>query len=63
MVGISSSSHAVIYWRDIARYPLSALMSCWKRSREMGIVHEAREEFRKRVEHFPKTCEGSKGLY
>jgi hypothetical protein len=30
------------YWRDIARHPPSALMSCRKRSREMEIVHEAR---------------------
>ncbi|KAF8488502.1 hypothetical protein F5888DRAFT_1639170 [Russula emetica] len=62
MVGISSSSHAVIHWRDIARYPPSALMSCWKRSRVMEIVHEAREGFKKRLEHFPETCEESKGL-
>jgi len=37
-------------------------MSFRKRSREMEIVHEAREELEKRLEHLPETCEESKGL-
>ena len=33
-----------------------------EKSREMAIVYEAREEFKKRLEQFLETCAESKGL-